>query len=292
MIYILENERLKVKVSSMGAELQSIRRLDGDFECLWQGDTQYWSGRATNLFPFCGRNVNGQYTYDGETYEIPFHGFARQMEWSVVRQKTQVLTLQLKDSPETLAQYPFHFAVEITYALQENALAVSLAVHNRDEKELLFSLGGHPGFRLPLSPEESFEDYALVFDAPCTPSRLGLTDAGLFSGVWEAFSLEEGRRLPLCRELFDRDAVFLKDTPGGVTLCSKKGEHSVRMEYTDFPFIGFWQPDHSDAPFLCLEPWNGLPALDGAVNRLEEKPETRRLAVGDSFRCGYTLSFT
>ena len=37
MIYILENESLRVKVSSLGAELQSIRRVDTDIEYLSTG---------------------------------------------------------------------------------------------------------------------------------------------------------------------------------------------------------------------------------------------------------------
>ena len=91
MIYILENEVLKVKISSMGAELQSIRRLEDDTEYLWQGDARYWPGRATNLFPMCGRMVEGKYTFEGKTYEIPIHGFAKLQEWTVLRQRRMPL---------------------------------------------------------------------------------------------------------------------------------------------------------------------------------------------------------
>jgi len=35
MIYILENDKLKVKISSMGAELQSICRVEDNTEYLW-----------------------------------------------------------------------------------------------------------------------------------------------------------------------------------------------------------------------------------------------------------------
>ena len=104
---------LKVKISSMGAELQSIRRLEDDTEYLWQGDARYWPGRATNLFPMCGRMVEGKYTFEGKTYEIPIHGFAKLQEWRVLRQKANAITLQLQDTEETLAMYPFRFALEI-----------------------------------------------------------------------------------------------------------------------------------------------------------------------------------
>ena len=45
MIYILENSHLKVKISSVGAEMQSIRRLDDGTEYLWQGDPTFWRNR-------------------------------------------------------------------------------------------------------------------------------------------------------------------------------------------------------------------------------------------------------
>ena len=292
MIYILENDRLKVKVSSMGAELQSIRRTADNTEYLWQGDPTYWQGRATNLFPCCGRNVEGKYTYRGETYEMAIHGFAKLQEWDVVRQKSDTLTLQIKDTPETLAMFPFHFAMEITYTLSGDDLTVALIVHNRDEKTMLFAVGGHPGFNVPLCAGESFEDYYLEFDAPCEPKRLRMSETCFYCGTADPFPLEEGTILPLRHSLFDRDAIFLQDTAGGVTLRTKEGTHTVHVAYGELPFVGFWHKPHTQAPYVCIEPWRGVPAADGGINDWEEKPENEQLEPGETYRCSYTLSFT
>ena len=40
MIYTIENEKLLVSVSSLGAELMSIKYKETDTEHLWQGDTK------------------------------------------------------------------------------------------------------------------------------------------------------------------------------------------------------------------------------------------------------------
>ena len=101
MIYILENDQLRVKVSSLGAELQSIRRVEDGTEYLWQGDSQFWARRASNLFPVCGRLWENQYIYRGKTYELGSHGFARGMEWEVIHQKSNALTLQLLPDENT-----------------------------------------------------------------------------------------------------------------------------------------------------------------------------------------------
>ena len=63
MIYYIENEYLRVGVSSLGAELMSIVKRDGEIEYLWQGDKKYWGGRAPNMFPICGRLFEGKYKY-------------------------------------------------------------------------------------------------------------------------------------------------------------------------------------------------------------------------------------
>ena len=51
MIYILENDNLRVKVSSLGAEMQSIRRVEDGTEYLWQGDPAFW-----RCFLYCNTN--------------------------------------------------------------------------------------------------------------------------------------------------------------------------------------------------------------------------------------------
>ena len=50
MEFCLNNEKLCVRVSSLGGELRSVRGADGT-EYLWQRDERFWRGRATNIFP-------------------------------------------------------------------------------------------------------------------------------------------------------------------------------------------------------------------------------------------------
>ena len=291
MIYILENDYLRVKISSMGAELQSIRRLEDDTEYLWQGDATYWANRATNLFPVCGRMVEGRYTYQGQTYEIPIHGFAKQMEWTVLHQKATAITLQLRDSEETRAMYPFRFALEISYTLAEESLTLAMIVHNLDEKTMLFAVGGHPGFNVPLTAGESFEDYYVEFDEPCGARRLSLSDRCFYLNASLPFPLEEERRLPLRHDMFDDDAIFLRDVSRGITLRSVNGPRSIHMAYPDMKFIGLWHRPHTQAPYVCIEPWRGTPALEGHVNDLTELPEMEKLAPEGVYRNAYTMTF-
>ena len=291
MIYILENEKLKVKISSMGAELQSVCRLEDGTEYLWQGDPAYWKSRAPHLFPMCGRMVEGKYTYGGQIYEMNLHGFVRNMEWTVLHQKTNAITMQIQDTPETLASYPFRFSLEVCYALTDETLSVALIVHNLEDRSMPFEVGGHPGFNVPLCEGESFEEYYVEFDEPCEARRLCLSDAGLYLNKSEPYALEEGKRIRMRHNLFDNDAIFLRDVPKGVTLRSADGPRSVYVTYPDMKFLGLWHTNRSDAPFVCIEPWAGSPAVEGSINDIEEMPEMLHLEPGAIYRNVYTITF-
>ena len=49
----IKNEALTVDISTIGAEMQSVREADGT-ERLWQGDPAFSAGRAPVMFPVCG----------------------------------------------------------------------------------------------------------------------------------------------------------------------------------------------------------------------------------------------
>ena len=291
MIYILENDQLRVKVSSVGAELQSIRRIDDGTEYLWQGDATYWARRASNLFPVCGRLWDNQYIYRSKTYPMGSHGFARGKEWSVLHQTGNALTLQLTPDEETLAAYPFRFTLQMTYTLTEESLAVTTIVHNEDDKEMPFAVGGHPGFNVPLTEGSVYEDYKLVFDEPCQPLKF-ICDANCFYlDKMTLFPLKENRVLPLQHSLFDDDAIFLEKATRGVTLCSDKSAHSVHLAFPDSPYLGIWHTPKSEAPFVCIEPWVAAPSRAGAVANLEDRSDMIQLEPSGVYRNTYTITF-
>ena len=83
MQVVLENEALKVTINSFGAELASIWGKATDTEYLWNADAKFWKRTAPVLFPFVGSLKNKEYHYEGKTYSMGQHGFARDMEFAV-----------------------------------------------------------------------------------------------------------------------------------------------------------------------------------------------------------------
>ena len=89
--------------------------------------------------------------------------------------------------------------------------------------------------------------------------------------------------LPLRHELFDADAIVLKDVSREVTLEREGDTCSVTVRYPDMPYLGIWHTPQTDAPFVCIEPWSALPAIDGKTVVMEKKKDLFRLEAGETF---------
>jgi len=103
------------------------------------------------LFPIAGRLADDKYQWDGATYTMKQHGFARNMPWAIVDQATDGgarLGLALTANAMTRAQYPFDFRLAVTYVLCEGRLTVQTRVSNMGERNMPMHPGLHPYFQL------------------------------------------------------------------------------------------------------------------------------------------------
>lgn len=270
MIYTIKNDKIEVSVEDLGAQMRSIKDATGK-EYLWQGDEKYWNGSAPNLFPYIARLTEGKYILKGRTYEMPKHGFLRNSVLKL-KEKTQTkMVFSLTDSEETYKMYPYHFEIKVKYELFENELKVSYNVANKDKKVMYFGVGGHPGFQVPVEKELFFEDYFIEFAKGTDMKRVGMSEDCFVTGKDEAFPLEENRRLYLHHNLFDDDAIILKDAPSKVVLASEKGSARIEMETSHLEYLGIWHKPASDAPYVCIEPWSSLPSQKDIIEDLEKQ---------------------
>ncbi len=290
MLHFLENDLFKVGVDTLGAELQHLVKKDENLELIWAGDPAIWAGHAPNLFPIVGELPDQQYTYDGETYQMLRHGFARRNEFKLVEEQQEKLVFELSHSEQTLAQYPFKFRLLIAYQLKENTLAITYQVTNIDQKKLYFSVGAHPGFNVPLYANEQFEDYYLEFEQEETASRHLLNANGLQNGDTERV-LEQSNRLDLNHQLFEKDALVLKRLNSEkVTLASRKSPLRIEVAFEGFPYLGIWSKPGGSAPFLCIEPWCGLASREGDSGELADKEGINELPPGQTFERTFTVT--
>ena len=287
MIHHLENQNYQIAVKTSGAELSSFRSKPENLEYIWQADPQVWPRHAPVLFPVVGKVPGGKYSYGGKNYKLPQHGFARDMDFTLVNQSEKELIFELKESAQTLAIYPFPFRLQVVYRLENNALNIAYTIRNPGKSDLYFSIGAHPGFNCPLFAGEEFSDYYLEFDQAETQERY-LLDNGLLNGQTEPV-LQNQKILPLTYELFSKDAIVLKNLVSEkITLKTDKHNHGLAFEFKDFPFFGIWTKGEG-ASFICLEPWQGIASQVGDSGELTQKEGINKLASGESFSCAYTI---
>lgn len=255
MIYTIQNDSLRLAVKSLGAEMTSLFHLPQQLEYLWQGNPQIWNGQAYNLFPVVCALANDQFSHKGNTYTLQKHGFARKMEFELVKQTPESLTFLLKDTPKTLEQYPFSFRLFITYRLEGNQLFHSFKVENPNQKTLYFSVGGHPAFNLAVFEGETIEDYYLEFEKTEKVSRL--VDATGFLKAQDLY-LNDEKIIPIKSDTFKDDAlVFGNLQSENIFIKNKNGKYQVKVGINEFPYLGLWAKQN--APYVCIEPWQGIP---------------------------------
>ena len=288
MEYTIKNGAMTATISDLGAQLLSVTK-DG-VEYLWNGDPKYWKGHAPILFPFVGRLFEDKYIYDGVTYEMSRHGFARGMTFAVEAQQENCIAMTIEDTEETRVMYPFRFLFRVVYSIEASALAMRIEVENRTDGKMIFGLGGHPAFMAPIEEGLSFEDYYLEFDHESIPDVIEKTEGVLLTGGAKPYPLEDGRKISLHHDLFDHDAVVLRNMPDTVTLKSDKGTRSVTVNYPGMPYIGFWHAVKTDAPYVAIEPWVTLPARDGIVEDFASRWDMIRLDKGGKYTNVVTIT--
>ena len=290
MLYKLtSDEDLTILVDTLGGELKSIK-CRGD-EILWNGDSEAFPATAPNLFPFVGRLYKGKYTLDGNDYPMGIHGFLSQKEMTVSHIGKDRLTLELTDDEDTYQIYPYLFTLRIEYILEHNTVSVNYTVKNNDYKKVMyFSLGGHPGFLLDFGKTRCFSDYYIEFSKECTPDRFLWDEDGLLKGTVRFEGLEDDRRFYLDKELFRNDAIVLGGTSGVLKISCRYNTKDVSVSYSDFPLVGIWHPYITDDPFICIEPWYGLPGRKETIEKLDSKPYTIKLDPLEEKKLSWAIS--
>ncbi len=235
-------------ISLKGAELISLKKADKS-SVLWKKDDVFWNRTAPNLFPIVGRLLNDSYTFDGQTFQMSQHGFARDQHFLVSNQSSESVDLNLLWTEESMVKYPFKFDLTIRYTLTENGVDVQYVVKNVDDKKIGFSIGGHPGFQL----NDTLDAYKLVFSNPFLLERHELEGA-YYSG--KCSRIDCNGELELNNTLFENDALVIKNPLfTWVALVHQTKGEIVRMHFDQIDAIGFWTK--KDAPFFCIEPWWG-----------------------------------
>lgn len=283
----LENDFLKIKAKESGGELVSILLKKDKIEYLWQANPEYWKFHAPICFPIVGKLIDDKYLLDDDSYKMTVHGFARDMIFDVLNVENDELSFKLKANNETLNIYPYDFELTIRYKLVKNTVIVSYEVKNNDDCDMYFSIGAHTAFNCPINNKFKFDDYYLYFDCEEQIEPFMLKNGQLLDK--RRAILKNTKRLPISYDLFQDDVIILDNLKSKkVSIVSDKDNHSVTVLFDDFPYFAIWSKP-TGAPFVCLEPWFGLPDLLGTSVQLRNKKGIQKLNSNSIFKCNYKI---
>ncbi|GAB3412737.1 aldose 1-epimerase family protein [Niabella aquatica] len=288
MVFTIGNSDINISVAAKGAELQSIKHLKTGQEYMWSGDPAFWGKYSPVLFPVVGTLKEDTCYFEGRAYQMPRHGFARDMVFGLYRQTSDTLSFLLESSADTLSRYPFPFHFFIDYSIEGQSLHVTYRVVNTGSANMYFSVGGHPAFRVPLFEGDSYEDYILLFNEIETAGKWPITSAGLLEK--EAVPFFRGQNsIRLQKQLFEKDAIVLKHLKSNsVQLLSQRSGKGFRFDFPGFPYLGIWASKNAD--FVCIEPWCGVADSVTSDQQLINKEGINSIGSEDEFV--RTWSFT
>lgn len=191
------------------------------------------------LFPICGNLPDNTYTYQGQSYTLKQHGFARDLPWEVTDRVTQngvSITLVLNSNNQTRAVYPFDFQLIFTYRLQGNSLEIHQRYANHSTEAMPFSTGLHPYFQVSDKSQLRFEIPASQFQNQRDKSIQP------FAGQFD-FDLDE------------IDASFWELSSQSAAVTDLGQQTRLKLDYGPiYSTLVFWTVKGKE--FYCLEPWS------------------------------------
>ncbi|MBB3772079.1 galactose mutarotase-like enzyme [Angulomicrobium tetraedrale] len=280
----LKSDFLSAEVAPLGAELVRLVDREGH-DLLWNGDPAFWSGRAPLLFPIVGRLPGDQLVHKGVAYPMAQHGFARRRVFTLEASSPSSARFVLLPDEETRKQYPFEFALAVTYTLIDATLTIEAVVSNPGAEPLPASFGFHPAFRWPLPYEGARADHRLVFEkAEVEPVHR--PEGGLLSAGTEPNPAVDALMTPT-DEMFARDALIFLNARSRHVRFGVPRQPGLEVAFPGMPQLGLWSKP--GAPFLCIEPWSGYASPPDGSAEFTDKPGLSLIAPGTSRSFGMSV---
>jgi len=278
---VIGNEKFKAEISPNGAELQQLTRLTDGKNYIWTPIEMFWNRRSPNLFPIVGRLKNNQYLYNGVTYKLDQHGFARNSYFELISQKSNGVILKLKSNSSSMINYPFDFSLTMQFSLVDNVLNIIALINNPSSKILPFSYGGHPAFAL----NYPMDNYTVRVAEKKEITRRFLNE-GIRIDRLKVIPLYKNE-LELNDSLFVDDAIVLENQNIHKVDLIEKGRPYLTLLSDGNPYYGIWSKP--GAPFICLEPWWGIADSQETSGEILEKEGINKLASQSEVRFNYSI---
>ena len=277
----LKNDKITVKLNELGAELKSL--FAGGREYIWCGRDEVWAESSPLLFPICGGLKDDKYTFNGKEYTMPKHGYGRKTMFEVESATDTEAVFLHKSNDETKKCFPFDYELRIIYSIDGYALKTEYKVDNKSGETMYFSIGSHEGYYTP----EGIEDYDVVF-----PQNETLSSYVLYGNLLSDQKLpiiKDTNILPLYDKYFTIDGLVFKDLKSrSAILRNRKTGKAVKVDFDYAPYFLLWHKPN--APYICLEPWDGVQDIVGSDYDITKKEGIIALDADKTYSGVHTIT--
>lgn len=264
MEFKLKNEKIEMTVSSMAAEIISLRD-ENNREIVWDRKKEYWHNCNPILFPIVGPLKDNQYTFNDKNYTLTQHGFLRRSQFKFEEVKKDEITLSFTSDEESKKLYPFDFKITVNYHLDDKKVILSYKIDNLSDKDLPFEIGFHPAFNCPNIYDENFKNWYVKFEKE--------EEFGQIISLSEIINEEKNQTF--YHHQLNSNYVDVTD-----------GTKGIRVGIDGYTTLGFWHKC-PQADFICIEPQ--FPKNNLETNNFFQRDNKTNylLKPNDTFNCNY-----
>jgi galactose mutarotase-like enzyme len=189
------------------------------------------------LFPISGQLLDGTYEWEGKTYFMNNHGFARNSSWEVIDSDIKnkaSLTIKLTSNEQTKVSDPFDFEIVFNYVLENGKLTIQQEYKNMGDQPMPIYAGFHPYFKM--------NEKHLSYETDST-RYLDYNDhkEKEFYGSIDLTNMKEA-------------LVLLDSTQPHISFHVDHLKKRIKVNYSKpFKYVMLWSEREKE--FVCVEPW-------------------------------------
>ncbi|MDD7987057.1 hypothetical protein PQO01_19070 [Lentisphaera marina] len=254
---ILGDENFGIVCDTFGAKILAFYR-DGN-NLLFYAEEDISHSGIPLCFPSFGPLENNEFLWQGQSFAMKQHGFARDHEFELLSQDEKSLQLILRSSQESKKRYPFDFEFTVKYSLENSELVMDYEFKNLSLESLPLAPGIHPYFAVD-DPNQ------IIFSSRAQSVNNNLEDYALVSMNENEYFEVMGEQSYRIHGAPDMHVLDHHDARNILNLGSEKVEMifdpSVFKRYT------IWRKS-AEVPYICFEPANEKNALNAKPQMIE-----------------------
>ena len=192
------------------------------------------------------------------------------------------LMFRADEETKTL-RFPFDFEFTSVFTLDGHTLHHEVHVKNCGDENMRCGIGFHPGFNIPFDENHTTTDYEIRFEQEESPIILDCLPHGLLSGK-SFYQWKNTQAIPLTDTLFDNDSFCLAGLRSKtIGIYEKNSERKIICDISEYPYTLLWSAPTKPMRFICIEPWQSLPAAETDTSEWNEHAAAACIAPNESY---------